>query len=407
MYIRNYAFFGMLIFLALAASVAFVPTVQADGGAPNLAYVAGANGGVGVIDVQQQKVTKTIKAAGDPHMVALSQDGRFLYVTQPQLKRLAIITARTGEQFCSANIPGEPTLLVFDPNVKSLYVGGPQSSTVTVVDSDNCKIKKSIQTAGPVYGLVYAAVGSAVSGKNGNQLWVSNEKAISIYDDVSGQSLGTVAVPQGPRYLSIPPGATVYATTNEGSILAIDMGSHQVSKLISGGSYGPMDFNETNGEIYVPDSANKQLVVLNPVNAGFVLPKEPNHVLKLDIAPRSIAVTNDGQLGFAALSNGQIAMYDIPGRQVITMIATGGTPQFIITGLYPPSLGSTPEQASMIDKFGNILGYVIVVVLLVVPFILFRRYSRVRTAVSANNAPVVPADKAEEEHSSSQPPSEL
>ncbi|GER87079.1 hypothetical protein KDW_12410 [Dictyobacter vulcani] len=330
MYTRTYSLLIVLILLLLAASASFVPVAHADGGAPNLAYVAGANGGVGIIDVQQQKVTRTIKVAGDPHLVALSQDGRFLYVTQPQLNRLAIITARTGDQFCSANVPGEPTLLAFDPNVKSLYVGGPKSSTVTVIDAENCAIKKRIETTGPVYGLAYAAVGSAVSGKNGEQLWVSNEKAVAIYDDVSGQSLGTVAVPQGPRYLSIPPGATIYATTNEGSVLSIDMGTHQVSKLISGGTYGPMDFNETNGEIYVPDAANKQLVVLNPVNAGFALPKQPNHVLKLDAAPRSIAITNDGQLGFAALSTGQVAMYDIPGRQVITMIATGGTPNLLL-----------------------------------------------------------------------------
>ncbi|GCE17864.1 YncE family protein [Dictyobacter kobayashii] len=370
--------------LALGSMIFMVPAAHADGGAPNLAYVAGASGGVGVVDVQQQKVTSTIKVAGDPHMVALSQDGRFLYVTQPQLNQVSIIAAKTGDTVCSAKVPGAPTLLIFDPNVQSLYVGGSQSSTVTVIDATKCTIKRRIETAGTVYGLAYAAVGSAVSGKSGEQLWVSNEKALSVYDDVSGQSLATVALPQGPRYLSIPPGTTVYATTNENSVLAIDISTHKISPLIKGGTYGPMDFDETTGEVYVPDSTNNQLVVLNPANAGFVIPKEPNHVLKLDVAPRSVAITNDGQLGFAALSNGKVAMYDIPGRQLAATISTGGMPQFIITGLYPPTFGTTPAQASLVDKFGNILGYVIVIVLLIVPFILFRRYAKVRNAVHAN-----------------------
>ena len=51
----------------LALQLAFVlfclpssPKVSADGGAPNLAYVAGTASGVRVIDVGQAKVTKTM-----------------------------------------------------------------------------------------------------------------------------------------------------------------------------------------------------------------------------------------------------------------------------------------------------------------------------------------------------------
>src|SRR2546428_12414743 len=40
---------------------------QADGGAPNLAYVAGGSHGISVIDIGQQKVTSTIGLDGDPH----------------------------------------------------------------------------------------------------------------------------------------------------------------------------------------------------------------------------------------------------------------------------------------------------------------------------------------------------
>ncbi|GHO88955.1 YncE family protein [Dictyobacter formicarum] len=406
MYRYTYRFLITVILLAIA-SVAFnTPAAHADGGAPNLAYVAGAAGGVGVIDVAQQKVTNTIKVAGDPHMVALSQDGRFLYVTQPQLNKVSIIAAKTGEQVCSAPVPGAPTLLVFDPNVKSLYAGGPNSSTITVIDAEKCTIKRKIETAGPVYGLAYAAVGSAVSGKSGEQLWVSNEKSLSVYDDVSGQKLTNVSLPQGPRYLSIPPGFTVYATTSTNSIVAVDLATHKVSPLLSGGTYGPMDFDETTGEVYVPDSANNQLVVLNPVNAGFTIPKEPNHVLKLNVAPRSIAITNDGQLGFVALSNGNVAMYDIPGRQLAATIPTGGTPQFIITGLYPPNFGTTPAQASLFDKLGNILGYVIVIILLIVPFILFRRYTKVRSGATTKQPVEGQPEQNHEESSLAPPPDE-
>src|SRR5437660_5810750 len=40
------------------------PRAQADGGAPNLAYVSGTSSGISVIDVGQAKVTKTISVPG-------------------------------------------------------------------------------------------------------------------------------------------------------------------------------------------------------------------------------------------------------------------------------------------------------------------------------------------------------
>jgi DNA-binding beta-propeller fold protein YncE len=61
------------------------PQVFADGGAPNVAYVAGTMEGITTIDISQQKVTSTIPLPGDPHTTLLSIDGKVLYATQPNL----------------------------------------------------------------------------------------------------------------------------------------------------------------------------------------------------------------------------------------------------------------------------------------------------------------------------------
>lgn len=380
-YIYYYLCLGgciLLVTLALLL-VPFVvlPVAYADGGAPNLAYVAGTPKGVSVIDVQQQKVTNTFSIPGDPHAISLSLDGRFLYVTQPQLNKVSIIAAKTGAPICSASVSGEPALLVFDSGRNLLYVAGNKASSVTVLDATNCNVKRTLQTPGPVFGLAFAAVAPAASGNSGNQIWVANATSVSIFDDISGKVLGTVSLPDGPRYLSIPPGATVYATTVKGTVVAIDLNSpYSVTPLLSGGNYGPMDYDATTGEVYVPDQKNNQYVVLTPVNAGFKAPKEPNRVIKLTARPESIAITNDGQLGFGALDNGSVALFDLPARQLITTIQTGGAPRFVIAGVYPPTFGTTPQQASWLVNVANIAGYLIVVALLIVPIILFRRYAK-------------------------------
>src|SRR5258708_18039388 len=85
-----------LLLLLLACIGLFSPSAHADGGAPQLAYVAGTAQGVTVINIAQQSVTGTITAPGNPRTVLLSPDGQWLYVTQPALGRVEVLTAKTG-----------------------------------------------------------------------------------------------------------------------------------------------------------------------------------------------------------------------------------------------------------------------------------------------------------------------
>src|SRR3974377_548867 len=86
----------VLVFICLFLSLFSISSAYADGGAPNLAYVSGTSSGISVIDVGQAKVTRTISVLGDPHTILLSQDGGFLYVSQPDQGQVSIIIASTG-----------------------------------------------------------------------------------------------------------------------------------------------------------------------------------------------------------------------------------------------------------------------------------------------------------------------
>src|SRR6516225_5892923 len=108
---RKYCYrlcFLCLLFLSVGL---FSTSAHADGGAPQLAYVAGAAQGISVIDIAQRRVTRTIAVAGNPRTVLLSPDGYALYVTQPTLGQVAVIMAKTGKTLCTASLPGQPSLL--------------------------------------------------------------------------------------------------------------------------------------------------------------------------------------------------------------------------------------------------------------------------------------------------------
>ena len=329
--------FSLGLFLPLAA--------HADGGAPNLAYVAGAGKGIAIIDVAQRRVTGTIPLGGDPHTVLLSPDGRFLYVTQPILGQVAVIAARTGQPICTANLPGNPALLALSYDATVLYVAGRTASSIEALDPMTCTIQKTFEIGGPVYGLgvEVVTVGSGVQ----NHVWVAGPTSLTILDE-NGQALASISIAGGPQYITIPGGLTAYITTRQGNVVAVDLETLQVlSPLLAGGTFGQMDYDAITGEIYVPDQQHNQLDVLAPVLAGAVLtPHEPDRVIHLSSSPQAIAITSDGQLGFAALSGGMVAMLDIPGRSIIRTIPVGGSPHFIITGLYPPPGGLPSRQQS-------------------------------------------------------------
>ena len=326
-------------FLFFASSL----PAYADGGAPNLAYVAGTPSGVSVIDVGMQKVTRTLKVPGNPHTIVLSLDGSTLFVTEPQQGRVAALLAKTGQLLCTTPVAGHPTLMAFDLNTNLLYVAANDAALVTALDPTTCQVKLVLHTNGDVSGLATVIVSSGVLGSRGDQLWVA-AKTLTGYDDLNGQQIASVAIPE-PQYVTIPPGQTVYVTTGQGSIDAVDLSSHRVETLLSGGNYGSMDYDITSGEVYVPDRRHQQIVVLSPAIIDTPLPREPTRVIHLAAVPQSIAITNDGQLGFAALENGSVVQLDLAERTIITTILVGKTPQFIITGLYPP-MATASSQAS-------------------------------------------------------------
>lgn len=356
-------------------------TALADGGAPNLAYVAGAGRGIAVVDVVKQGVTGSLAVGGDPAMILLSLDGRFLYVTQPLLGRVEIVAASTGATICTAKVPGQPTLLALDANDNTFFAAGNGASSVTALDMNNCNVKHTYAVQGHVYGLAIAVIGTSLPSGTNSQLWVADDTSLTIFDAAGGQQLGNIPIAGGPQYITIPPGATIYTTTRDGHVLAVDLAaSHNVTTLYSGGTFGPMDYDATTGQIYVPDQEQKQLVVLDPLSSGMPALQEPSRLIPLGAQPLSIAITNDGQLGFAALDDGTVVMIDVPAHAVITTIRVGGNPRFIITGLYPPAalplVPNTPQASYYLSIALTILGYAIVVVLLVVPITLFVVYSK-------------------------------
>lgn len=378
----RYVFLILLVFTLL--SFYCPPQAHADGGAPNLAYVSGTPSGVSVIDVGQAKVTKTIPVAGDPHTILLSLDGRFLYVTQPALGQVSVIAAKTGQSICTAHLPGAPALLAIDTDTGTLYAAGNGAAQVSALDAATCAVRRTFKTESPVYGLAVAlTAGSSLFGGTTNQLWVAGAHGLTVFDDQTGRVLGSVAL-SGAQSLSIPPGEMVYVTTRQGSVDAVGLKTKEVHQMLTGGIFGPMDYDAISSEVYVPDEQHNVLDVLSPIDPGTTtLPKEPERVIHTSVPPEAVAITNDGLLGFVALRGGKVAMLDLLERRFVYTLHVGGTPHFIITGLYPPSSeaippAASPQQESAWRNLAIVVVYALAFVFLTLLFVLLWQLRKYR-----------------------------
>jgi DNA-binding beta-propeller fold protein YncE len=366
---RNYCHrFYFLLLLCLLSGL-FSPSAHADGGAPQLAYVAGTAQGISIIDIAQRRVTGTISIAGSPHTVLLSPDGHALYVTQPTLGRVTVVAAKTGKPLCMVSLPGQPSLLALSLDATVLFAAGQGDTRVRALDPTTCAVQRTFETHEPVYGLaVTASTAANATPATPNQLWITGSTALTVFD-VNGHLLGSVPVAGGPQYITIPGGFTAYVTTRRGTVIAVDLDTRRIIRtLLSEGQFGPMDYDAATGEVYVPDQQRNQLDILVPVTANTTpTPLEPAAIIHLNSSPQSVAITSDGQLSFVALSNGQVLMLDIPGRSIVTSIGVGGIPSFIITGLYPPAISSTttPQQTVPSPTAASPIGSLFLIALLV------------------------------------------
>src|SRR5258706_4171345 len=373
---RTYCYRFCFLFMLLLLVGLFSPSAHADGGAPQVGYVAGAARGISSIDIARRSVTGTIAVDGEPRTVLLSQDGYALYVTQPTLGRVTVIIAKTGKTLCTASLPGQPSLLALNLDATVLYAAGQGDTRVRALDPATCAVQHTFETHEPVYGLaVTASTAADATPSTPNQLWVTGATSLTIFE-VNGHLLGSVPIDGGPQNICIPGGFTAYVTTRQGTVVAVDLNTRKVMRtLVRGGQFGPMDYNATTGEVYVPDRQHNQLDVLDPVTADTtVTQQEPARILRLNSSPQSVAITSDGQLGFVALSNGQVMMLDVPERSIVTSMPVGGTPHFIITGLYPPVINptSTPQPTTTPPSSAKLISFL----LLIVSIVLAGVYSR-------------------------------
>ncbi len=348
------ALLGVLLAAAIPAGA-----VQADGGAPNIAYVVGTGqhaDEMAVLDIASRKVTGHVRLGGTPASVVLSFDARYAYVTESTADRVAVIDARTVQVAGTVAAGRHPqaVILASSAGVNALFVTARDSNAVEIIDADARHPVATVPVGAQPLGEALAAQGSGIKDTDVNdaELYVANSgsDSVSVISTDRRRVIATIPTPGAPIGVTIPAaGGVAYVTTQSGAVLALSLARHTVLgtlfQLPEGHTPGQMDYNAVTGQISVPDPAGDAVYILRPASAGNggqapSLPDEPARVLPIPGGPAAVAITFDGAYAFVVERGaGRVAMVDAPTRQVLATITVGGTPTAVVTGSYPPLVG--------------------------------------------------------------------
>ena len=349
----------VVLVLVLAATLVFPSPARADGGAPNLAYIAG-GGSSGnqlvVIDIGQRRVASKIAIGGRPAGVVLSTDGRYAYVTESAENALAIVDTSARQVVARVSLGTAPTALALDladtPNL--VFISDSGSGMVSVVDPSTRRVRATIPVGMHPAGLAVALPGTGISatGPHDAEVYVANtlSNTVSVISTRLLRVIATIPAPGGPLAVTIPQvGGIAYVSTEAGTVLALGLATHQDVGVIlrtGSGPLGAMDYDAVTGQVYVPDPSADVVDVLSPIaldaDGGLAAaPAEPVHTLPIGGEPVAVAITFEGSYGFVAeRSAGMVTMLDATTRQIQATISVGGAPDAIVTGAYPPSVSS-------------------------------------------------------------------
>jgi YVTN family beta-propeller protein len=330
--------------LALAASLAHA--------ASPTAYVTTENAGVGVIDLADLSLAKTIDVGKDgPRGLSLNKDGSRLYVANKATSDLSEIDTATGKVTRRVKIGKNPEFVrIFGGYAYVTYEpgesGGPPKAgepekdddansppaEIAIVDLKSMKVTHSVKSGHETEGVEFSP--------DGKLLLVTNEgdDTVSVYRVGTGKPVREVTLPKGsrPRGIKATPDGKHYVVTleNANKFVVLDGGTLKTVKTVDTktGPYG-VSFDPSGKRLLVAASRDKTLQVFDG--------NTYEHMQDVPVGQRCwhFSFTPDGsKLLLACGRSNAVYVLDSADYKEIKQIGDLPLAWGIVT--YPPSAGS-------------------------------------------------------------------
>jgi YVTN family beta-propeller protein len=236
--------------------------------------------GIGVFDVQQNKLLRLIQSGSDPENFDLSRNGRHIFVSNEDDSKASLIDVVSGKVTKAFAVGEEPEGVKIAPNGKFVYITSEDTGTISVIDI------------------------------------------------AAGKIIKTFKVGRRPRSVAfMPNSARAYVNAeNDGTVIVVDCTKHEAIQTISLGERGvikPM-------AVLLSRDASKLYVSTGRGHKVFVIDTATNRVsgsFEVGERPWGIALSPDGKTLYTANGpSNDISVVDLTTQTVVGKVKVGRGP---------------------------------------------------------------------------------
>ena len=192
--------------------------------------------GIGVFDVETNRLVRVISSGNDPEEFDLSLDGKLLYVSNEDAARVSIVDIAAAKVIQELPVGEEPEGVTMSPDGSFVYVTSEDDGAIFVIDTAAAKVLKSFKVGSRPRDVAFLA--------NGTKAYVTreNDAKLSVIDAVKHQPLGEIELsapggdakpaeaPIKPMAVTMSPdGTKAYVSTGRGKrVFVIDTAADKV-----------------------------------------------------------------------------------------------------------------------------------------------------------------------------------
>ena len=135
--------------------------------------------GIGVVDIESRRLQRVIRGVSDPEQLAVSRDGRKLYVASEDTGTAVVLDEASGALLASMPVGGEPEGVTISPDGGAVYVTSEEDHVVAVIDTHEDKVVARIPVGKRPRAIAFSPDGrlAFVSGENDASVTVIDARA--------------------------------------------------------------------------------------------------------------------------------------------------------------------------------------------------------------------------------------
>jgi YVTN family beta-propeller protein len=165
---------------------------------PDEAYlwVADADGGVSIVQLDTLRVVSRLATGPGPHQIAFSDDNRFAFVANDAAGTVSVVDIRRLEKLDDVAVGAPIAAMAYSPRARVVYVTRPEDGVVAGIDAATHRVIARIPTAPGAATLAFAP--------DGRLGFVLNPRTntVSVVDAAVNRVVRTAAVEKGPDQIA-------------------------------------------------------------------------------------------------------------------------------------------------------------------------------------------------------------